>query len=207
MPLSEHKIKLIEIVSAVAPDSLLSKYKENCCIAGSRIVMEVLKKLHFRDVKPITVEANVFNEVYVKKGRTPQSQEEAEAWRDEGAWQVVLGDRTQVIPEKWPGHLALVIDGEYLLDVTIFQGTRPLKQIFLNPILTTIPEAFVKGEDKCGLMYNNCMIVYASYPNDKSYQTAKDWWDVKRSKDIVSEIYSDVKKVIAGKLKLSLGKK
>jgi hypothetical protein len=200
MALSEHQLKTLEIIARVTPNIIVRKYKDDCCIAASRIIIEVLKKLHFRDVRPFSVEANVFNEVYVKKGRTPQSDEEAQAWLAEGAWQVVVGDKKEIHEGRWPGHLAVLLQDQYLLDVAIFQATRPHKNISLSPIFTSVPEDFVRGEDKCGLMFNNCLVVYVPYPNDKSYETARDWWDVGRCKDVVSDILAEVK-VILGKKK------
>lgn len=190
---------MLEIVSQVTPQILARKYKDiNCCIAATRIVIDALKKLHFKEVRPLVVEANVFNEVYVKKGRTPQSQEEAEAWRDEGAWQVVLGDRSQTLEGQWPGHLVVLINERYMLDIAVFQASRPQKQINLGPIFTTVPDDFVKHEDKCGLMLNNCMVIYVSRA-DKSYESAKDWWDVSKHKDAVSEVVGEVKAIMAKK--------
>ena len=204
MAISEHQIRMLEAIARVAPNAIMRKYRDNCCIATARIVTEVLKKFHFRNFRPFTVEANIFNETYVRKGRTPQSDEEAQAWLAEGAWQVVLGERTETQDGKWPGHLAVLLDNQYLLDIAIFQASRPHKGIQLSPILTSVPEDFVKGEDKCGLMFNNCMVVYVSYPQDKSYEAARDWWDVGRSKDVVREIFTDVKAIIT---KASLDKK
>lgn len=196
MPLSERQIRMLEAVARTAPNIVMRKYKEDCCIATTRIVIEVLKKLHFKNVRPFVVEANIFNEVYVRKGRTPQSDEEAQEWLKDGCWQVVLGDRKQSLEGKWPGHLAVLIDEAYLLDVSAFQASRPLKQIHMTPIFTSVPEEFVKGEDKCGLMFNNCMVVYCSYPEDNTYQKARDWWDVKRSQEVVKDILAETKLIL-----------
>lgn len=200
MELSEHQVRMLEVIAQVTPKILARKYRDvNCCIAATRIVIEALKKLHFKNMRPLAVEANIFNEVYVKKGRTPQSQEEAEAWRDEGAWQVVLGEQTEKHEGMWPGHLVVLINERYMLDIAVFQASRPQKQINLGPICTTVPEEFVKCEDKCGLMFNNCMVIYVSR-NDKSYETAKDWWDVAKHKEAISEVVEEVK-IVLGKKK------
>lgn len=200
MSLSERQVKMLEAVARVTPNVLLRKYKdENCCIAATRVIIEVLKKLHFKDIRPFTVEANIFNEVYVRHGRTPQNDEEAQAWLEEGCWQVVVGDRKTEQDGKWAGHLAVLIHEKYLLDISIYQSTRPQKQIFMYPIFTSVPEDFVQGNDKCGLMVNNCMVVYCPFPDDKSYQTARDWWDVSKSKEVVSDILTEVKAILAKK--------
>lgn len=199
MDLSDRQLEILKVVTQVSPKIILNKYREDCCIVTARIIIEVLKKLHFKDVKPFVVEANIFNETYVKKGRTPQSEEEAQTWLTEGAWQVVLGERTEKHEGKWAGHLAVLLNNRYMLDIAILQASRPHKQINLTPIFTTVPENFVRGEDKCGLMFNNCMVMYTSYPEDQSYQKAKDWWDVNRSKGVVSEVLSEAKSILAKK--------
>lgn len=196
MSLSDHQIKMIETIAEVSPRILRKYYREDCCIVATRIIIEVLKKLHFKDVKAFVVEANVFNEAYLTKGRTPQNEEEAQEWLKEGAWQIVLGDRVEKIKGKWPGHLVTLINGMYIFDIALWQACRPHKNIILDPLLTKVPEDFVTGEDKCQLLYNKCLLVYQAYPNDNTYQSSKDWHDRSRSKDVVREIYSEVKSLL-----------
>lgn len=198
--ISEYHIAMIKAIASVAPRTIFRKYQVNSSIAGSRIVIEVLKKLHFKNVKPLVVEANVFNEIYVKKGRTPESHEEAQAWFEEGALQVVLGERTEEPPAGiWAGHLVVLIDGTAIFDITAMQANRPQKSINLTPVFTTVPENFVRGEDKCGLIFNNCMVVYGSYPTDTSYQAYRDWNDLAVTKAAVSDVYYAVKEILGKK--------
>ena len=199
--LSEYHIKMIEAVAKAAPPILRRYYKEDCCIIATRVVIEVLKKLHFKNVKPFVIEANIFNEVYVRKGRTPANEEEAQEWLKEGAWQIVLGDRVDNVKGKWPGHLVVLINDQYMLDVAIYQACRPNKNIYLEPLFTKVFEDFVKGEDRCQLMYSNCLIIYQAFQNDKSYQNVKDWQDLSRSKMAVNEIYSEVRTLLKKKTK------
>lgn len=200
MELSEYQIKMVEAIAKVAPPILMKHYREDCCIIATRIVVEVLKRLHFKHIKPFVVEGNVFNESYVRKGRTPQSQEEAQEWLKEGAWQIVLGDRVDRGEKgKWAGHLVVLLNDKYMFDVAAYQANRPHKQIRLDPLFTTVPEDFVKGEDKCQLMYNNCLVIYQAFPNDKSYQHFKDWCDLTRSKRVVGEVYEEVKFLLGKK--------
>jgi len=199
MELSKYHLDTLEAIVTVSPSILVRKYKEDCCIAATRILIEVLKKLHFRNIKPLVVEANIFNEVYCTKGRPPESEEEAKAWLEEGAWQVVVGDRQTIIPNKWPGHLVVILEDKYMIDLSMFQASRPQKKINMAPICTVVPENFVKGGDKCGLMFNNCMITYSPFLKDQSYQKAKDWWDKTRSADVVSDILDEVKYLLKNK--------
>jgi hypothetical protein len=188
-------LAVLEKLTEIAPNVIARNYTSDCCIAATRITIEVLKKFHFKDVKPLVVEANVFNETYLKKGRTPKDHEEAQAWLAEGAWQVVVGDKTVQTdyPITWPGHLVAVVNGKYMVDLSITQATRPHKNINLSPIASIVPEDFVKNQDKCGLMFNDCLVVYVSYPKDVSYQRARDWWDKKRCDEFVKEIAGDIK--------------
>ncbi len=198
--ISEYHIAMVKAIAKVTPRVVFKKFHINSCIAGTRIVMEVLKKFHFKNVKPLVVEVNVFNETYFKKGRTPESHEEAEVWREEGAWQVVLGERTETPPTGvWPGHLVLLIDGTAVFDITAGQATRPQKNINISPMFTTVPDNFMRGEDKCGLIFNNCMVVYSSYPTDTSYAAYRDWNDLAITKSSVNEVYYEVKDILGKK--------
>jgi hypothetical protein len=195
MDLSNSQLAVLEKLTEIAPRVIARNYTSDCCIAATRITIEVLKKFHFKDVKPLVVEANVFNETYLKKGRTPKDNEEAQAWLAEGAWQVVVGDKTVNTEgtKGWAGHLVAVVNGKYMVDLAITQATRPHKNIHLSPIASVVPEEFVTNPDRCGLMFNNCLVVYVSYPKDVSYQRARDWWDKKRSDEFVKEIAGDIK--------------
>ncbi len=195
MDLSAYQLKVLEALTQIAPKAIARTYNYYCCVAATRIVIEVLKKFHFKDLKPLVVEANVFNETYVKKGRTPESDEEAQAWLAEGAWHVVIGDKKQELEDKkmWPGHLVTAVNDKYIVDLSIEQATRPHKNIHMAPLASVVPEEFVKQSDRCGLMFNNCLVVYVSHPEDKSYEKAKDWWDKKACEELVKEITEDIK--------------
>lgn len=191
---------MVKAIAQVAPRVVYKNFPINSCIAGTKVVLEVLKKLHFKNVKPLVVEANVFNEVYYQKGRLPTSKEEAQAWLDEGAWQVVLGDKTLPPPPKiWAGHLVVLMDDSAIFDVTVSQANRPNKKINISPLFTTVPENFVRGEDKCGLIFGNCMIVYNAYPQDTTYQAYKDWNDPSVTKKAINEVYYEVKDILGKK--------
>ena len=193
MELSPYQLDMLEAVVTVSPKIILRKFKEDCCIAATRILIEVLKKFHFKDLKPLTVEANIFNEVYLKKGRLPQSDEEAQTWLTEGAWQIVLGDRELQLPNKWPGHLVVILNNKHMIDLSLFQANRPHKNINMEPLCAIVPEGFVKGEDHCSLIFKNCLMTYISFPQDNTYQKAKDWCDKSRTDDVVKDIYAEAK--------------
>jgi hypothetical protein len=179
MNLSDQQIKIIETYIDEGK-KVLSKVPFTD-ISVARINKEVLEKLNFRNSKALPIEVNIFNETYFKKGRTPQSDEEAQEWLKEGAWQV--SDK----------YVVTLINDIYLLDLHIGRATRPEKRIFLKPLLTKVTEDFIRGEDRCGFVHNSCLITYNSFPTNLDYQKSKDWQDKTKTNKIVSEIYSGVK--------------
>src|SRR6516164_4897520 len=75
----------VETVNRIRP-----KYMDSdCCIAIARINQIILEDYHFK-VQPVTVQLEIFNEAFVKKGRPPKDEHETRAWADEGVWKIVL---------------------------------------------------------------------------------------------------------------------
>lgn len=194
MKVSQQHIKILEAYAEEAPKEIYRHYRGDSCLVSTRISLEVLKKLHFKDVRTMAVEVNIFNPLYSSKGRLPESHEEAEAWKAEGAWQIVVGDMTvEHPPDYWPGHIVTIVNGTTMIDLSIAAAGRADKNIVMRPVLTTVPECFVKGEDKCALMVNDCMVIYEPRIKDVSYQGIKDWHNKARVAPVVSDIIEAVK--------------
>lgn len=189
--LSKYQIKTIQDFMPPACKLLMKKNNLTCSVTATRLIYDVLTKLHFK-VKPLAVEARVYNPMYTQKLRPPENDEEANKWLEEGCWSVILGDLVPKVANKWPGHLVAIINDVCIMDLTIVQAYRPDKNLLVNPVFAEINEAFIQGDIQRGVMNNDCLIVYQAVPYNQDWLKARDWIDKKAienmEKDVLAEI-------------------
>src|SRR5262249_9221983 len=111
-------------------------YNSNCCIASSRIALDVMRRFDIRGfARP--VELNVYNAAFMERyreyGHFPDDEEEARKWEQRGAYRIILGRRGDDEPELTPGHLVVIAEDSWLLDLSLPQTTRPERNIVLQP--------------------------------------------------------------------------
>jgi hypothetical protein len=165
-----------------APPFVLPLSGQGCCIAAARVACDVLGDAYHMRVRPLTVEAHVFNPVIAAKiaaeGRPLTSPEVAELW-DEGAWWITVGCRRDrdVVPGMWPGHLVAVVNDACLLDLALVQASRPHKGIRLAPLVAGVNAAFLAGHEGAVAVweFNGCQLEYQAYPHDTSYRASPFW--------------------------------
>ena len=185
--LNKYQIKIIQDFMPPACALLMKKNNLQCSVTATRVIYDVLTKLHFK-VKPLAVEARVYNPLYTQKMRPPENDEEANKWLEEGCWSVILGDLVPKAVNKWPGHLVAIINDACIMDLTIVQAYRPDKNVIVNPVFAEINEAFIQGDLQRGVINNDCLIVYQGVPYNQDWLKAKDW----NNKKAVEELEKDI---------------
>jgi hypothetical protein len=190
--LSKYQIKTIQDFMPPACALLMKKNNLTCSVTATRVVYDVLTKLHFK-VKPLAVEARVYNPMYTQKLRPPENDEEANKWLDEGCWSVILGDLVPKAANKWPGHLVAIINDVCIMDLTIVQAYRPDKNLMVNPVFAEVNEAFIQGDIQRGVTNNDCLIVYQAVPYNQDWLKAKDWIDKKALENIEKDILEEIR--------------
>lgn len=153
--LSEPQYKILSVFMDAALKVLPKKFNPDCCIAATRITIDVLSEFHFK-VKPLSVVVNVINE--------------------SSGYVVSLGNKDQEKrPGCWVGHLITMVNERCIVDLTLGQATRPQYGIRLHPILCGTDPSFCSGEREVILKINGSDIIYHPLPQDKTYLTAPDW--------------------------------
>lgn len=190
--LSKYQIKIIQDFMPPACALLMKKNNLQCSVTATRVIYDVLTKLHFK-VKPLAVEARVYNPLYTQKMRPPENDEEANKWLEEGCWSVILGDLVPKAVNKWPGHLVAIINDACIMDLTIVQAYRPDKNVIVNPVFAEINEAFIQGDLQRGVTNNDCLIVYQGIPYNQDWLKAKDWSNKKAVEDIEKDILQEIR--------------
>jgi hypothetical protein len=171
-----------------APRFLLPLGGQGCCVAAARLACDVLGDCYHMRVRPLVVEAHVFNPVITAKltakGRAPSSAEECQQWGAEGGWSesgwwITIGCRQDrdVVSGGWPGHLVAVVNETCLLDLALVQASRPHKGIRLAPLVAGVNAAFLAGNEGAVAVWvvNGCQVEYQAYPHDTSYRAFPAW--------------------------------
>jgi hypothetical protein len=195
---------LLRFLSVRARPVILDWYKNDTCIISTAIVIDFCR--HFGEtVYPLACRADIYNKPMRKliesQGKFP-TDEQVDKWvENSGAWGVGVGypsKEGEQSPTKWPGHL-IAYSGEFLLDLSIDQASRPHKGIFLErPLLVKDKDMaeFISNKKHLPVFRNGCVIIYRAMPEDASYTNSRDWWLEAKRKAIVDHLISQYEEVI-----------
>ena len=180
---------ILSLLGAPLRRSILRHYKADSCVASTAIGKLVLDALEIPS-EPISVKLMLANAAWVARaeheGRPPRDRAETERWYIEsGAHGIGLG-----IPDKDPNthplvnglHLALLVDGNYLWDLSIDQASRPqhnivIKEPFLGDFSKSPTRAkFLKGQAQIVWQApGQGIAVYSLKPRDRRYLEHVNW--------------------------------
>jgi hypothetical protein len=173
-------------------------YSPACCLAATRIAVEVLGRFDF-SVRPLVVKVAVHNPALVAKGRLPASNEEARRWREEdNAAVAVCGAQGAGRHGHWPGHLVAIVAERCLIDLSLPQVNRADRDIALTPLLCKVESAFLAGTARLAFLLNHCRVVYDALPDDRSFDGIGDWHDAAMHREAIEAIYWGMRRYIAG---------
>jgi hypothetical protein len=169
--------------------AILRHYNVDSCVASSAIGKLVLDHLGF-DAQPVSVKAMLANQAFVESaeraGHVPHSAGERERWFTEsGAHAIGLGiyDPKTDVPAIINGlHVALLVNGEWLWDLSIDQASRPQHGIVITePFLGAVSlsprrRQWLRGQATITWQApGHGMIAYRLKPNDRRYEQHTNW--------------------------------
>lgn len=125
--------------------------------------------------RPLTCQVSVvnaaMNAIAERLGRAPEPHE----WSDE-AWGLGIGYGKDPGSKGYDGHVVLVVGEMLLLDLTLDQASRPLKDIHLRPgYFGPVPERFLRGKTTVAFTMNDSLVQYTALPKDRAFRNAPDW--------------------------------
>lgn len=185
--------RVIALYGELAGPILLKQFKPNCCINGTRVLVETMRAFDV-PVRVQVVTFTVYNKRWVErmtaKGDWPRSDAEVNEWIADGAW--ALGVRNGDPADGFPMHLVGIANG-HLIDSAFGQATRPAKGIVLDQVLVApvksdfgAPGTLLSGE------IGDCLVVY-SPAQDDSWQTASGWQKSAWNMAVVTEMIKAIR--------------
>src|SRR5215471_13707566 len=107
--------------------NILHYFKADSCIGSTRVAQALMEKIH-KESYPLSVQLSIFNKPMViraqREGGLPDSREVTRRGNQEsGARSVGVGfPVANSGPDRWPGHLVLVVERKWLWDLSIDQA-------------------------------------------------------------------------------------
>jgi hypothetical protein len=183
MKLIEAADKLVKL----APPLLAQHFRPDCCIAATRVAMEVLLRLGF----PTKAQPTEFA-VYTRNLWQRRHQFDGNFRDDE--WSVAVGRDLPDIkfhsnPNGYNGHLVCIAGHpgmEHLVDLTVGQASRPARGL-------TLPPAWHWPFEGWPLHRGNERIIALYKPKvNPAFVRAPDWTDWKRTDHIIETILKEI---------------
>lgn len=169
-----------------ARPEILKEFRADSCIVSTAIGLDVLTAFGVL-AEPFAVRLFAFNEAFANRiedgSPWPQGDEVIRWTEEDGSYSVGIGVGTQQ-PNKWAGHLCILAEKKYLIDLSIDQATRPAYNMHFGPLCVEVDDKFIYSVSPKVFKYSNCVIRIEAIPS-LGYATSPDWAFVGRRKKIV----------------------
>lgn len=174
------------------------------CIASTRIACLALAEIGMK-ASPMPVELYGFNERYLKAMNDreigpervldePQEATDARL-KAEGAHAVAVGQAPPGVEQRtpegrrgWSGHLVVLVERRWCVDLTTHQMTRPSKGMFFEPHHFRVTPEFMAG-DPLSFPFGTSLATYVR-SNDNTFVVTPDWRNVRRGDPMVRNVAS-----------------
>jgi hypothetical protein len=201
---TRHHPALPELIDALTPvvrPAMLEKFEPNCCIPTCRILRDVFARFGYAaEALPcaVFIQNAAMLEYYASTVPEEEEEERVRVYARLGAW------RIDVMPNSnksrgFEGHVVIRVE-QMLVDASLQQVDRPVKKIFMPPLLAFEPgEAFFdkpSGQGVVGIV-NGCSVAYQRL-TDYRFHNSPLWLDD-------GWPYSDVHKKIVRQTQARLG--
>jgi hypothetical protein len=176
---------IIKKILQHARPEILKHFRADSCIASTAVGVDVLTQLGIV-AEPLPVRTLIFNTPFANRlsDKNFTNYDQVENWtKEDGSYSVGIGFGVQQ-PNKWAGHLVVLIEKQFVLDLSIDQANRPQYNIILEPFCVEIDEKFLSGSPKV-FKLKEC-IVRMDVLTNNDYILSPDWIFSNRRKQIVN---------------------
>lgn len=152
-------------LGTIIRQQILSKYREDSCIATTRATVSTLKLLRV-DVFPLSVRVAIANRPLYEKAAE-------------------LGRFPEVGSPEYPGdgyglgieqHVVAIAERKWILDYSIDQANREEYGIRLIPLVIPTTETWLRGRaGHLVFRHEDSFLYYTALPGDKWYEASPNW--------------------------------
>lgn len=185
---------IIEKLMVVGRPEILKDFRPDSCIVSTAISIDVLT--HFGILaEPLPIKMSMFNAPYVKRidsGSEFPNREMLIRWgKEDGSYSVGIGYGENQ-PNKWAGHLVVLVENSWLIDLSIDQANRPAYNMVFSPIAVEVDQDFLSGKIPRIIKENDCVIRMETI-KDRGFLSSPDWAFKDRRSYLVNKIIQKIK--------------
>lgn len=167
-----------------ARPEILKYFRNDSCIASTAVGVDVLNHLGIF-AEPLPVRTLIFNAPFANRISNEKlvNFDQVENWtKEDGSYSVGIGLGSKQ-PNKWAGHLVVLVEKKFLLDLSIDQANRSQYNINLEPFCIEVDKKFLTGSAKV-FELKECVVSIEILLNN-GYISSPDWIFSGRRKEIV----------------------
>lgn len=185
---------IIEKLMVVGRTEILKDFRPDSCIVSTAIGIDVLTYFGIL-AEPLPIKMSMFNAPYVKRidsgGEFPNREILIRWGKEDGSYSVGIGYGENQ-PNKWAGHLVILVENSWLIDLSIDQANRPAYNMMFSPIAVEIDQDFLLGKTPRIVKENDCVIRMETI-RDRGFLSSPDWAFKDRRSYLVNKIIQKIK--------------
>lgn len=157
-------------------------YMPDSCVLASRVLVSVLQHLGIEDVDGIGVACEIFNDAatahILEHDCMGRDQECVDWFNANGAGISAIGRHPAI--EGWTGHVAVLVEKQWLVDLTMSQASAPQFGINLDEqsfvVAGPLIPAWCSGGTVMVIQTDvGFLMHYVAFPKDHGWRPSPDW--------------------------------
>lgn len=168
------------VVESIPAQMTEAGFNRDTCILHSRVAVDVLRELGVR-ARPLACRMMAGNDSWralsLKLGRYPVPDEwEPETW----CLGIGYGPDPRLERPRYDGHVIVVVNERWAVDLTLDQASRPAKGMELRPHFWQVEREFLRGDQpEVFFTEGGSVVTYFPLPEERGFLTVPDWTEPK----------------------------
>jgi len=156
------------------------------CILHTRIATLLARKAGVR-ARPLTCALTVANAEWLALAEELDRMPDVEEWRG-GEWALGIGQGKAPGQKGYDGHVVVVVEDRWVLDLTLDQANRPQHGIEVRPGYFRVERDWLRGGRRIAFRRNGAFIQYEARPEDRGFLAVPDWTEVRANQPLIRRI-------------------
>jgi hypothetical protein len=198
--------QVIDVLLREAPPLLATRFRPDCCIGAARLALQALRGAGLSaaavpaEAIVVSPEAHRRNEAYraANDGR-PAPKELVETWFDEPdgrCWAISIGGNYRPEdPAFWGGHLVVLAEDRWLIDLSLPQANRPERGIELTPVAIEVGRNGFAPNGTAAAIVNGSAVRWTRR-GFYGWQESPDWRHKWRTRDLAAELLKLIRREV-----------
>jgi hypothetical protein len=171
-------IRWMELMCETLPPRLTAAgFSRGTCILHTRLATMLAREAGIR-ARPLRCNVVVANGKWLELAEELDRMPETREWRG-GEWSLGIGHGREVGQPGYDGHVVVVVEERWVLDLTLDQANRPQHGINMHLGYFAVTPEWLRGETMTAFRRDGCFVQYEAVPEDRGFLTVPDWTEIK----------------------------